>query len=141
MKTKTVYICEICNGEYETRKEAMACERQVFPKPEYKKGALVTVQKYFGWFDGDPRWVLNLKQMGEGPPGHLPGAKHRHNCFDVCCNYLFAWEIVDVRTGEHGDSVFYTVDTKALKEGRRSVVPPFDVLRKLTPAEFARLQR
>jgi len=45
--TKTVYVCEICEAEYETAADARLCETMSVPKPDWNVGDIAYV-KYHG---------------------------------------------------------------------------------------------
>lgn len=98
MKAITTYACEICGTVYEDRKKAEACEAQGRPEPSVSVGDIVFAKGGFGWFDGDEAWVSNLKKLGRGSPGALPGRRREPhgNCFGDCCNYRFYYVVTAI---------------------------------------------
>lgn len=75
LKPKRIVIfgCPLCPKVYTTRAEATACiargEEEVF----CEVGDFVT-EAYdesgrYGWFDGDPEWVVTIKEPGVGARG------------------------------------------------------------------------
>jgi len=62
MKTLRQYQCELCKAIYDKRADAAACEAQGTKEPIVAVGDFVTTDHgdygRFGWFDGDPAWVI-----------------------------------------------------------------------------------
>lgn len=54
---RAVYLCRVCGKGHFLKREAQACEAST-EKPRAKVGDLVLIQKGFGWYDGDPAWVV-----------------------------------------------------------------------------------
>lgn len=94
--------CEVCTTRYATPELATACEAQTRDQPQFQPGDVVTVGKCWGWFDGDPHWVANLKRVD--PHGTGKTRKQRahacphgdRNCFGDCCNYSFYYVVTAV---------------------------------------------
>lgn len=59
---KPVFFCPVCSGMYSTTNEARACAVST-PKPTRAVGDLILLAPRYGWFDGDPAWVV--KNTGE----------------------------------------------------------------------------
>ena len=55
---KSLYVCEICEKQYEDAQGAIACEDQGQEKPDFQPGEFVTVSLPYGWYDGDPAWIM-----------------------------------------------------------------------------------
>jgi hypothetical protein len=77
-KKKVIQIirwkCPVCKKEYENKKDADDC----FAIPSiklFKVGDVVIPNKYYkmGWFDGDPKWVVNIDEYKRDNPNNLPG--------------------------------------------------------------------
>ena len=129
------YQCPICEEVYDTATEATACFWTT-EEPEFRPGEVVIIPTFlFGWYDGDPLWVV-----GEAPVKDTTGlgifGAHLGNG-----RGLFFW-VVEAVHGIRGRSheLAYTVSTGALAGGRRgwtskhhlvpqkvnqSIVPPF----------------
>lgn len=72
---KILYQCEICQEVYADKAEAEACEAQGVGEPLFEVGDFVVTETTwgrFGWFDGDPAWVIERE---EGLHGHIEGRK------------------------------------------------------------------
>jgi len=59
---KTIYVCEICDREYDTEEEAMQCESQGLESPILPVGSFVLTHPIqygrFGWFNGNKDWII-----------------------------------------------------------------------------------
>jgi len=132
MKTKTIYLCGVCETEYPTLAEAEECEaRAKRMSPRFKVGDVVTGRSGFGWFNGDPAWISNPEVAAGGKPepggvstkGSQPG---HGNCFGDCCTYSFFYVVTAIDEDTHQTSlphrVRYHVATKAMSgtEGYRN---------------------
>lgn len=124
MKSKTEYLCEICNNAYVTEAEAIACEKRGREKVQCEVGDIVTGNAGFGWFDGDPKWISN-PEVGTCKPGGVStyGTKPRHgNCFGACCTYQFYYVVTAIDGDERDPHLARVyVATKAMSgaEGYR----------------------
>ncbi|KKL91381.1 hypothetical protein LCGC14_1895210, partial [marine sediment metagenome] len=49
------YTCDICGDTYDTKVEALKCEKRGPLRPKFKVGDIVIGRAGFGWFDGDKR--------------------------------------------------------------------------------------
>lgn len=112
---KTIYICEGCEQKFDTAKAALACENREKPKVAFKVGDIVTVGKTFGWFDGDPEWIVNKRLLGHARAEAYDKSKCRHpgtNCFDTCCCYQFYYVVTAIDMDGHRTR--YHLRTKAM---------------------------
>ena len=72
MKTLQRYQCEICEEVYDTQAEAESCEAIGREEPVAKVGDFVITEMSFGrfgWFDGDPAWVIVRDKDFQMRPG------------------------------------------------------------------------
>lgn len=78
MKTRTQFICELCNTTYAAPEEAMKCEKAhvkpvidgpLDPKPEYEHGAKYPRVIQIGFEDGEIRkYKLVMNWHDDEPP-------------------------------------------------------------------------
>lgn len=52
-----VYLCPVCGTGYVNKLQAIAC-RDSTPEPVAKPGDMLLLQLGYGWYDGDPAWVI-----------------------------------------------------------------------------------
>ena len=57
-KIITQYVCPTCKETYKYKVRAEICYNQK-TEQSFKVGDIVTIYGRFGWFDGDPLWVVN----------------------------------------------------------------------------------
>jgi len=65
---KTIYRCEICGNDYDTAEKAMFCENQeTIGQKDIKIGSIVVLPNfYYGWFEGDEKWIQSSKKSETG---------------------------------------------------------------------------
>lgn len=100
------YTCELCGKTYESRDRARECEQQGMPEQEFDVGDIVTVGDRYGWFDGDPAWVIDPESVANknDPDDTTPAGEGQTG---------FYWVVtaIDQPKGEH--SWRYHLYTKA----------------------------
>lgn len=103
MKTATLYVCEMCEREYRTAREAKACEALALSvKPAFKLGDIVLAKAGFGWYDGDRKWIANAEAVDPrktGNPAKRNGSKCPNgdsNCFGPCCTFEFYYVVTHI---------------------------------------------
>lgn len=72
MKILKQYQCGICKTIYDEQADAEKCEAQGLEKAEFELGDLVVTETSFGrfgWFDGDPAWVIKRGKDFRGRSG------------------------------------------------------------------------
>jgi hypothetical protein len=109
---KVVYRCEEpgCRWEFDNPNTCVAHEGQPRFGPNVKVGDIVTLEKCFGWYNGDAKWIRNY----EDHKGRLEKDAHldfklprqkcpkgHGNCFDSCCNLEFYWVVTAVTKAQH----------------------------------------
>lgn len=67
MKTRTIYICDICGEEYNTEEKAKACERVMVHCPLYEIGDKLRITK--GRDEGD---IVTIKDWSYISPEVAP---------------------------------------------------------------------
>ncbi len=116
----STYRCSICQTTYSTKKAATECYAKGIDKPKLKVGD-VTKAGSFGWFDGDPRWVVNYKERASlGNTSIKTDHGDNRNCFGPCCTFQFFYVVTRVDKEQH--RYRYHLFTKAMsgKEGYQS---------------------
>ncbi len=107
------FICEGCDEGYDNFSESFKCETQDAGTPVAAVGDIVTTGDYFGWFDGDKRWVIpptSGKLRSERADLMCP--EGGGNCFDSCCNYSFYYVVTAIDVVKH--RVRYFLKTRAM---------------------------
>ncbi len=103
---KTLYMCEICNKQFDTPAKAQQCENIGLEQVPFEAGDYVTThgEDYgrFGWYDGDPDWVLKK-----------PHGLHSQKPYDG--TYLSFIYIVTAVTNR-GHRAIIHLRTKAMKD-------------------------
>lgn len=99
------YACNICGSQYESLVEAQRCEEKGLEAPVVEEGDIVFLHSGFGWFDGDPKWVSNLKTIQSRGIKKCP--KKSPNCFSSCCTYRFFYVVTKVT--RHQDDPHRTI--------------------------------
>lgn len=123
MKTLFRFQCEICDSVYDTIAEAERCEAQGLPSFSVVVGDIVLVKSGYGWYDGVPEWVENIKRLKNSTKG--TGRKCPNgdtNCFSPCCTYQFYYVVTHTdRDPADGHRFRYHVYTEAMtgKQGYR----------------------
>ena len=71
MKVLEQYQCEICKTIYDEQADAESCEALGLDKAAFEVGDFVVTdgETYgrFGWYDGDPAWVIEKEEGLHGP--------------------------------------------------------------------------
>lgn len=118
MKIFYEYECDGCGERYDSEKKARKCERK--PTRDLivgvKVGSIVKRYPSFGWFDGDPRWVVNLKEvMGRDDIVVRQPCKES---IDKCFAFYYVVTAIDV----HEHRWRYHLETRAMsgKQGYRN---------------------
>lgn len=125
------YFCSSpdCKEEFDTLKAAEDHENVANASAGeqiVKVGDIVSVNSGYGWFDGDPLWVIKPTAQdipkdwpSEAPIKSIPTRKRcprgDSNCFSECCTYTFLYVVTDIRMSEHRWK--YSVVTKAMGGG------------------------
>jgi hypothetical protein len=120
MKEILEWQCEVCQTRYASKADCLICEEQGF-KPEFKPGDIVTTSLCYGWFDGDPNWVANRKEIDDkfASELRLVCPNGNSNCFGPCCGYVFYYVVTAVTSKPgQGHMPVYHVASWALKSGK-----------------------
>ena len=100
MRKKEIFICDICNAEYDNEDDASHCESQGF-SPLFSVGDIVFLRSSFGWFDGHSAWVSNPEARNRMGPVDQPCPNGNGNCFSDCCTYKFYYVITFIDAEGH----------------------------------------
>lgn len=112
---KITFTCEGCEEEYTSLDEAFFCETQDPGAPSVKVGAIVTTGRYFGWFNGNPKWViLPTSGMLRSDRADRKCPEGNGNCFETCCNYTFYYVVTATEVYQH--RIRYSLATRAMKD-------------------------
>jgi hypothetical protein len=121
-KTITLYVCDICEQEYQTEEDAKKCESRGRERELVAVGDIVRAKGGFGWFNGDRAWVMNYDAL-DGKSRSKPCPNRDTNCFGHCCTFTFYYVVTAIDRDEkdpHRNR--YHLETKAMtgSEGYRA---------------------
>jgi hypothetical protein len=113
MHIKTLFVCGICDAEYESKHEALECEAQGLPNYVVGVGDIVLGAAGFTWFDGDKKWIANPNVRLKTTGAQCPNGDS--NCFGECCTYQFYYVVTALDVDpDSGHSARYHLATQAM---------------------------